>query len=399
MLERQIDRLRQGELPGGGKRRRRGQGERQQNSHDGRGRGIAGTRFHQHEQHGNHNQGKEHRRDQTHGDHACQRTPQTRAGNDHGRHSHRGSHRGEEDRAQPALAGFDGGALERVPIPQLFVDVIHQDDGIPNDDSAERDHPGERRETERIAGDQKAQHGAEQRQRNRTHDNQRFGEIAKLHQQHQKDGDQADSQRFGHHRQSFAAVGNFAPVLDTVAVREREGFHWRADGVQNLRSIVAAPRKRADRQGANAIAAHDAAGLPLRRELGDGAQRDAGVCNRGGHVSVADVLKRIPAPGIEAQQDGHGAVAFPKGADRKPAEPPGQEARNRGVRQSQPIGDFRVDVDVHQVGVAEIIVVNELSVGDAAQYLLHALSDLLQFGDVVSGDAHLDGSLHGHALL
>jgi hypothetical protein len=182
-----------------------------------------------------------------------------------------------------------------LPSRSFSFDVIDQDDGVPHDDSGERDHAGEGREAERIAREQQPQHGAEHGERNRAHHQQRLGEIAELHQQHQEDGDQADGQRFGHHGQGLAAIGDFAAVVETVAVGKREGLHLRVDGVQNLGGIVAALRKGAHRQRADAVAAHDAAGLPGGRERGDRAQRDAGVGDGGRHVGVAHVLERIAA--------------------------------------------------------------------------------------------------------
>jgi hypothetical protein len=81
-----------------------------------------------------------------------------------------------------------------------------------------------------------------------------------------------------------------------------------------------------------------------------------------------------------------------------PLKAPASSCRNRGVGQAQAVGDLGIDVHVHQAGVAEIVVVNQLRVGTRAGFL-DARADPLQFGDVVTGDAHLDGRFHGHALL
>ena len=118
---------------------------------------------------------------------ARQRAPKARPGEDHGDHTHGGSHGGEEDRPQPPCSRFPGSLFQTGPFSDPFVAVVDQNDAVSYDDAAQADDPHEGSEAERIVGDQEAEHCPEQGKRDRGHHYERFGNVPELHQQNQED--------------------------------------------------------------------------------------------------------------------------------------------------------------------------------------------------------------------
>ena len=102
---------------------------------------------------------------------------------------------------------------------------------------------------------------------------------------------------------------------------------------------------------------------------------------------------------IETKVDVHIAIALPKGRNGIAIETPGEFICNVGVGESQPIRDLLVQVDAGQHLVFMPIGMDV----DRARRVIEDVLDLVADGtdraQVVAHDAHLDGSLHGIALL
>ena len=81
-------------------------------------------------------QRKEHRSQQPERNHAGQRRPQTRTGDNHGNDAHRSGRRSEEDGPQSPLAGLQSRLLQLHASLHPLVDVVDQDDGVSDDQTA-----------------------------------------------------------------------------------------------------------------------------------------------------------------------------------------------------------------------------------------------------------------------
>ena len=89
---------------------------------------------------------------------------------DSGNHSRDGGHRGHQDGAQPAFAGFDHGVARRVAFGAETLIGVEQQNAVLGHDADHHDQSHERRDIERGAGDQQREEDARGREQRRGQD-------------------------------------------------------------------------------------------------------------------------------------------------------------------------------------------------------------------------------------
>ena len=137
------------------------------------------------------------------------------------------------------------GALERHTLFDLQVDEVHQQNGVAHDDAGQRNHAnhagrGVLRTQQRVA-----RHNADDGQRNRRHDDQRYQIGAKLRYHQQVDQDQADRVGRAHVAEGLVSDLPFAVPLERVVARGIVGLadevldHGPAAGCLDLGDLAA----------------------------------------------------------------------------------------------------------------------------------------------------------------
>ena len=136
------------------------------------------------------------------------------------RHRHQAEHRGDrrhQNRAQTrAAAELDGLAQRHAVAPAQRVDVVHQQDGVADDDAGQHDDADVGLHAEGGAGQQQAQHDADRRHRNREHDDERVAQRLVLRRHHRVDEQHGEDQ---HELQLLERLGL---LLDLGAEADRE---------------------------------------------------------------------------------------------------------------------------------------------------------------------------------
>src|SRR5260370_34257275 len=144
-------------------------------------------------------------------------------------------------------------------------------------------------------------------------------------------------------------------------------------------------------QSPDAIPADDPGDLPRWRKFRHGTKRYALPGQRRGKVGIANIVEAPPLVGIKPKQDIHLTVALPKSCNGRAGERTRELLRDTRIRQPEPIRLLRANVHARHPGVVVVIVANVGRDWHLAQDPLHLVAEFLQDGDIVAGNADLDG--------
>ncbi|OPY60730.1 MAG: hypothetical protein A4E57_04368 [Syntrophorhabdaceae bacterium PtaU1.Bin034] len=137
--------------------------EERQDDHESGCGSLPDTRSYDNEEHGHDEEREEHGEDESHRNDGGKGTPEGRTGKNHWGHAYRCGHCSKEYWPQTTLSGFCRCLLESMPLRDLLVNIIDEDDCISHHDAAYADKTYECHETEGVRGNKQSERRTKKR--------------------------------------------------------------------------------------------------------------------------------------------------------------------------------------------------------------------------------------------
>src|SRR5260370_37100897 len=150
-------------------------------------------------------------------------------------------------------------------------------------------------------------------------------------------------------------------------------------------------RETAHSQSPDPIPGRYSRNLPLRGDIGHGTKRASLPSQCRSDVRIPHVVETLPLIGIQAEQDIPLPVALPKRGDGSAGESAGQLARDARIRQSEAIGFLGAHIHARVPGIVVVIIAGVGCKWHPVENALYPVTERLQNGDVLTGDADFDG--------